>query len=826
MKLHYIFIFRHPFSLLRILTVLFVSIPLFGQATQKLNPQSLVSDQDGELLSEPFEFYSPIDRESESAVFDGARETTEESGIEVNDVKLTEPLSNTGAKSQTGISGDVYLLKGDPIDYAMNLGWASFRNISSNSFTQLFNQYSNDDYILIDIDAYTLDNNQRYAMIWRRNTDNRAWAAHRDLSSQAYNDLWTQYRDNGYRVIDQEAYTTSQGLRFAGIWIKNTEGIAWSSRRNMTSDSYADYFVEQTDLGRRIIDLEIYSTDAGMRYAAIWQANPGNMGWAAFREMTRTSYQEKVDELSALGLWVIDYEAYDTPDGLRYAAIWEPRPTGKAIQVRTNRTEIDFANLWRQYSDEGYRLLDFEFNDSPNGPRYSGIWIENSDRYRYPLKAQIDNSITQYLQTNNIPGISVAVVLDGQTVYRRGFGFADLEEGKVAHSRTVYNAASVSKVVGATLAAKLEANGRLEDRTPIQLDLTNATSTYLNNLPSGHSHQVDELMAHLGCIPHYDTSPGIANQTTHYNSATAAAPSIWGTLLNNCTTGTTRSYSTHAFTLVGAVLEQVSGRNITQLVRDEIAIPHGLNSFRAQFTENSLPSNYERAVPYNDNNTPTSYSNSSWKVLGGGIEMDALDLARFGWQTLNGQIVSAEVRDDRLWAAVRDNCGDNTAGNCRNGLGWERRLINSRRVAEHGGSWTGARSHIRIYRDNGLVIAVLSNKSNHSPANLVTTIGDIILPFTTNTDDISTPADSDLLQQNYPNPASSFTNITYSVPGSDFVQLRIHDINGRVVLTPVQQNQSTGDYTIVLPLDKLPAGIYVYTLQIGQSMQSRRMIVR
>jgi CubicO group peptidase (beta-lactamase class C family) len=826
MKTQYMFIIRHPFSLLRILILLFISIPVFGQATQKLNSQLLVSDQGGELLSPPLELYAPIDSEPKSPVFDGVREIIEELDVDVSHISLSEPINDTGVKSQTVLSDDGYLLKGDPIDYAMNLGWASFRNISSNRFSQLFDQYSNNGYILIDIDAYTLDNNLRYAMIWRQNTDNRAWAAHRDLSSQAYGDLWTDYRDRGFRVVDQEAYMTSQGLRFAGIWVENKEGFSWSSRRNMTSDDYAEYFIEQKDLGRRIIDLEIYSTDAGIRYAAIWQANPTNMGWAAFREMTRTSYQEKVDELSAQGFWVIDYEAYDTPNGIRYAAIWEPRPTGKAIQVRTNRTEIDFANLWRQYSDEGYRLLDFEYNDTPNGPRYSGIWIENSDRYRYPLKGQIDNTITQYLQANNLPGISVAVVLDGQTVYRRGFGFADLEEGKVAHSRTVYNSASVSKVVGGTLAAKLEANGQLVNGTPIQLDLSNATSTYLTNLPGAHTHQVDELLAHLGCIPHYDTSPGIANQTTHYNSATAAAPSIWGTLLNNCTTGTTRSYSTHAFTLVGAVLEQVSGRNVTQLVRDEIAIPYGLNSFRAQFTENSLPANYERAVPYNDDNTPSSYSNNSWKVLGGGIEMDVLDLARFGWQTLSGQIVSPEVRDDRLWAAVRNNCGASTFASCQNGLGWARGVIDNRRIVEHGGDWTGARSHLRIYRDNGLVIAVLSNNSNHSPANLVTSIGDIILPFTTHTDETGTVSKSDLLQQNYPNPASSFTNITYSVPTSNFVQLRVHDINGRVVLTPVKQIQTTGDYTIVLPLDKLPAGIYVYTLQIGQSQQSRRMIVR
>jgi hypothetical protein len=48
-------------------------------------------------------------------------------------------------------------------------------------------------------------------------------------------------------------------------------------------------------------------------------------------------------------------------------------------------------------------------------------------------------------------------------------------------------------------------------------------------------------------------------------------------------------------------------------------------------------------------------------------------------------------------------------------------------VAEHGGSWTGARSHIRVYRDDGLSIAILSNRRGHDPSALATSIGDEIL---------------------------------------------------------------------------------------------------
>jgi CubicO group peptidase (beta-lactamase class C family) len=104
-------------------------------------------------------------------------------------------------------------------------------------------------------------------------------------------------------------------------------------------------------------------------------------------------------------------------------------------------------------------------------------------------------------------------------------------------------------------------------------------------------------------------------------------------------------------------------------------------------------------------------------VLGGGLQIDAPDLARFGWFVLNGWVVSDSVRDNRLWRSLTD--GLRTWSNTRNnappvGLAWEVRNRNGRRVAEHGGSWVGARSHLAVYRDDGLVIAILSNQRDSS----------------------------------------------------------------------------------------------------------------
>jgi CubicO group peptidase (beta-lactamase class C family) len=129
-------------------------------------------------------------------------------------------------------------------------------------------------------------------------------------------------------------------------------------------------------------------------------------------------------------------------------------------------------------------------------------------------------------------------------------------------------------------------------------------------------------------------------------------------------------------------------------------------------------------------NIETSYENSSWKMLSGGMEVHAVDLASFGWKVLDGQIVTPTVRDNRLWAAVRAGCGTSTSGNCRYGLGWSRGTVGGRRVADHDGSWSGARAFLRAYRDDGLVIAVMSNRNEHDVDDvsaLTTDIGNAVL---------------------------------------------------------------------------------------------------
>ncbi len=605
------------------------------------------------------------------------------------------------------------IAKANEPGFAKNISWLSFRDLSGSDFGLKFEKYKNDGYILIDMDGYETNSGVKYSMVWEKNTTNRAWAEYRDMTDEGYHAKWTEMKDKGYRPVDIESYRVGGSQRYAGIWIKNSENYSWSSKRNLTKAEFESYKTEQKNAGLKMIDLEMYETGSGIRYAAVWVKNVDNTDWKQEHGLTRDAYQARINTLGDQGYVFTNFDAYKDGATQRYAFICEKK-SGISYQLRTDRSELEYANMWREYRDKGYRLIDFECYKTSSGMRYAGIWIENNSRFDYSKKGELDNLITKYKTDNNLPGISVAIIKDGEMIYRRGFGYADKETGKVAHGETVYLAASVSKIIGGTLAVKLADEGKLRNGTNVSLNVDNTTRSYLTNvrktdgtlvtLPAKHIHTVKQLYAHLGCLQHYD---GPEPTTKQYTKAIDALTQIWNAdFVAGCTNNTNANYSTHAHTYLAAVLEKVTGRTSAQLVESELAAPYSLNTLRVMYTTSSLPANYDRAKPYSDNNAATTYDNNSWKVFGGGIEVSAVDLAEFGWKVLDGKIVKSAARDNVMWTRVLP--GETY------GVAWALGGSTPNRIAEHGGSWTGARSHLRVYRDKGVVIAIMSNRTNHT----------------------------------------------------------------------------------------------------------------
>jgi photosystem II stability/assembly factor-like uncharacterized protein len=80
------------------------------------------------------------------------------------------------------------------------------------------------------------------------------------------------------------------------------------------------------------------------------------------------------------------------------------------------------------------------------------------------------------------------------------------------------------------------------------------------------------------------------------------------------------------------------------------------------------------------------------------------------------------------------------------------------------------------------------------------------------------------LIQNYPNPFNPNTTITYSIPIAGKVSLKIFDVLGNEIATLVNEEKTTGNYTVNFDASNLTSGVYFYRIQAGDYVETKKMI--
>lgn len=81
------------------------------------------------------------------------------------------------------------------------------------------------------------------------------------------------------------------------------------------------------------------------------------------------------------------------------------------------------------------------------------------------------------------------------------------------------------------------------------------------------------------------------------------------------------------------------------------------------------------------------------------------------------------------------------------------------------------------------------------------------------------------LNQNYPNPFSQKTTISYYISKLATTSLKVYDISGREVKTLVNKHQLTGSYKIEFDASSLPGGVYFYKVNSGKFSDIKKLIL-
>ena len=578
-----------------------------------------------------------------------------------------------------------------------SVGWYFRYGLSSNAYNNAWQKYRDEKYLPIDIETDEVSGGARYSGVWQKNTDNRGWVSYRNLTSNGFHEKWEEYKNKGYRPIDQDTVVLDGATRYSLVMVENKEGLKWVSNRNLTSAQFSEKF-NQYKNAYMPIDVDAVETGAGMRYSIIWVENKANTQWVELRDMSPDTYGQRFQQYRDQGYRVADLDCYANNGQLRYAAIWEKNPPGRAWAARREMSTRALRNWWKKYSDQGMRIIDIERcpPKSGRGTRYAAVWRENADRYDWSGRAAAEQALSDYVTNASVPGVGAAIMRNGRVLFRGGAGFADTEKNIQAYSGTIYRLASVSKAVAGTLAYDMEEANII--------DLDDRTDTILSGLGTQHTHTVRQLLRNESCVEHYtdDGNNDNGTQVTYATAQNALDNHMGGAMKTNSwiisgCTPPSYLYSTHGYTLAGAALEAEGGASFANLLRTRISNPFNLSTLRVESrtspdSSGDLAKLYTNSGPVSD----SGFQNITWKAGGGGMESSALHLARFGDAVLRNRYFPQATRD-AMW-----NGSQNGRAN-----GWS--FNTGSNQARKGGDQQGSDSHIRIDVDDGVTVVVLTN---------------------------------------------------------------------------------------------------------------------
>jgi serine beta-lactamase-like protein LACTB len=324
-----------------------------------------------------------------------------------------------------------------------------------------------------------------------------------------------------------------------------------------------------------------------------------------------------------------------------------------------------------------------------------------------------DSLIRQWMQQQHIVGMSAALVLRGELVHVRGYGYADREQKIPASESTLYRVASLSKTI--TAAAVLHAADQG------LLSLSDSVQRYVPEFPvrSSVPLTVENLLACEGGLQHYaQTSPFREDALADYLAAhldgynPVAALEIFCEQPPLAEPGKRFNYSTFSFNLLGAVLERASGTTYEQYVQEHLAGRAGLQTLQPEYaTRRPYPgqaswyrANGEGAAV--DTGISLDHTDISWKLAGGGYLGSALDMAGFAQGLLNGAYLDSLTRE-RMFTMRRIG-GQPTYY----GLGIFLKKHRGRMYASQFGTQAGARSMLYLNPASGHAVVLLSNTAN------------------------------------------------------------------------------------------------------------------
>jgi hypothetical protein len=116
-----------------------------------------------------------------------------------------------------------------------------------------------------------------------------------------------------------------------------------------------------------------------------------------------------------------------------------------------------------------------------------------------------------------------------------------------------------------------------------------------------------------------------------------------------------------------------------------------------------------------------------------------------------------------------------------------------------------------------------SIENTYSDPNWLAVYG-VLMPKTSDSTSVSEMKLENSLS-NFPNPFNPATNIKYSIKESGQVNIKVFDLIGQQITELVNEEKEAGSYSVSFDASHLPSGVYIYTINANNFVQTRKMLL-
>ena len=313
------------------------------------------------------------------------------------------------------------------------------------------------------------------------------------------------------------------------------------------------------------------------------------------------------------------------------------------------------------------------------------------------------------------PGFEMCVVKDGQVVYNKGFGMADVEGGRPMTTQSVSNQASISKSLTAMAVMQLVEQGKIDLDAPV--------TTYLPYFamadPRFKDITVRMVLSHLSGLPDVPF-PWDVPLDPAIDPLEQAVRSLSDQQLLSAP-GEAWNYSGWGYALLGDMIAKVSGEAFAGYMQLHLLQPMGMANSTFVMDEVNPDLGITRYISAEDGSalvTDTPFDDRD--LPADGLWSNCEDMTKWAQFMLNkGELNGTRVLQpesiDAMWKSAAGTYWLDALGPWYGpyvgeyGLGWYVGEKSGHRLSGHAGASDGVNTHIQFAPDDGLAVIAMDN---------------------------------------------------------------------------------------------------------------------